>query len=126
MDYSQSMANIMSIKEHIRLFKESSYIFFDFKDLTNFKIIFVEQADDLSELQSAKYQQDLPLAIIYTEDNGEEVLHYRDTVLRVDYNLTIESTSKFDIGLKILKEESRVSILDQYSSLVALLKKWLF
>ena len=123
MDYSQSMANIISIKQHIRLFKESSYIFFDFKDLTNFKIIFIDQADDLSELQSSKYQQDLPLAIMYTEDNGEEVLHYRDIVLRVDYNLTIESTSKFDIGLKILKEESCVSILGQYSSLVALLKK---
>ncbi len=123
MEYLQSWKNIEVIKDSIRP-NGSAFIFFDFYDLQNFKIIFIDDTGELPALRSKKYKQNLPLAIMFLDDDtGEEILHYRDASLQLEYNLTFERLSQFVPGLKILRQESRLTLANQFLSLVAHLKK---
>ncbi len=122
MDYLQSLKNITTAQELIRPIASAS-IFFEFSDFESFKILFVDNIDDLPELRQKKYQQNLPLAVMYLNDCGEEILFYHDTSISLKYNLTFEHIIQFDPGLKILRQESRLTLADQYASLAALLKK---
>ncbi len=118
MDYLQSLENIAVIKDRIRLYKETSCIFFNFTDFQNFEIIFIENTDNLAALRASKEQHDLPLALIYMDDLGQEILHYRDVIVDLDYNLTLDQTN-FNVMLQI----NRVNLLNQYSSILCQIKK---
>ena len=122
MDYAQSLKNITTVKELVSP-NTSAIIFFDFENFENFKILFIDSVDDLPTLRNEKHQQNLPLATMYLNDCGEEILFYNDTSIRLKYNLTFEHIIQFDPGLKILRQESRLTLADQYASLAALLKK---
>ena len=123
MDYSQSMSNIESVKQFIRLFKETSYLFFDFRDLNNFKVIFVDNIDEIEPLQLPKYQKNFPFAIMHTNDNGEDLLIYEDALVCFDYNLTFEYISYFGIKPNLSDPETRKKLSGQFASLNNQIKK---
>ena len=123
MEYSQSLANISSIKAHIRLFKDTSCIFFDFNNLKNFKVIFVDNATDLQGLRAPKYEQDLPFATMYINKSGQEILIYEDVSLKLHYNLTFEHTTLSDIQTDFSKPQNRKKLLTEFSLIMARVKK---
>lgn len=123
MDYSQSMSNIESIKQFIRLFKESSYLFFDFNDLRNFKVIAVDSVHDLPPLRTPKYQQNLPFAIMYANNAGEDFLTYEDALVCFDYSLTLEYISLSEIKPDFFNPDVKQKLLNQFSSLCVQIKK---
>ncbi len=123
MDYSQSIANVAAIKDSIRLYKEETSVFFDFYDTSSFQIIFVENAQDLRKLCAPKDELNLPLAIISIDISGEEMLHYCDQILKLDYNLTLEHTTLFNMRTDFSKPENMTKLLVQLKSLGVALKK---
>ena len=56
MDYLRSLKNITTAKELVRPISSAS-IFFEFSDFESFKILFVDNIDDLPELRQKKYQE---------------------------------------------------------------------
>ena len=123
MDYSRSLANITAIKDHIRLFKETVCIFFDFNHLMNFKIIFVNDAIDLPKLRNTKYKQELPFATMYINSSGQEILIYEDDSLSFYYNLTCDCITLCDIKPDFSKPENRKKLIGQFASLTNRIKK---
>ncbi len=123
MDCSQSMSNIESIKQFVRLFNESSYLFFDFSDLKNFKVTPIDDAKNLIKLRVSRHQQKLPTATMAFSDTGEEILYYCDEVIHLEYNLTFGYILEFYIRTDLSKPENKEKILNQLTSLKASLKK---
>lgn len=98
MTYNQSLKNIEILKNLVWPLN-ADYIFFDFYNSTDFKIIFLNQNESqrIEDYIQEKFRAKQPFTHIRITSTGQEVLYYEDITIRFEYNLTTHEVLKNDL-----------------------------
>lgn len=109
MTYEQSLKNIEALKNLVWPW-DTEYVFFDFYNYTEFKIIFLNQAQSyrIEDFIKDKFSKELPFTHIRVTSAGHDVLYYEDIIIRYEYNLTTQQVLMNDF--KIFKRRSSAEV----------------
>lgn len=124
MTYQQSLENIKTLMNLIRIFDQDS-IFFKFSNDSEFTILFYDEKTELHQIQnlSMKNQREnLPVATISLEKHEHEHFFYFDVNISYEFDLTASKVILNNSNQKFLPQHP-AQIKLQMAKLLAQLKK---